>query len=63
MSKHLWGDVPGDTHDRLIACLGFGKFGDGVVPQVVESQPRKRTLDVADVSLTFLVAAGFGGIL
>jgi len=27
-----------DCHNRLIACLGFGKFCDGVMPQVVKAQ-------------------------
>ena len=33
--QHLFRDVPGDVHDRLIAGAALGEFGDEGVPVVV----------------------------
>ena len=39
--QHLRRHVPRNRHDGRIARLRFGKLGDGVVPQIVESKRGK----------------------
>jgi hypothetical protein len=63
VSKHLRRDVSGNCHDRLVAGLGLGKLGDGVVSKIMEAQPSERTLQVLNIRAAFLVAAFVGGTL
>lgn len=58
VGKHLRRDVTRDAHDRGVASLRFGQFGDRVVPQIVEPQPGQRASDLADVGLTWDVSTG-----
>lgn len=38
MFQHFRGHMPGDTANRLIACLGLGEFGNGLMPGFVKTK-------------------------
>jgi len=61
--QHFFGDVAGDTADRLVAGLTFRQLGNGVVAQIVEPEPCRRTLEALNDSLTLFVATDLAGIL
>ena len=46
MRQHGWSNVSSDTHDRLVAGLRLTEFGDGVMPQIVKTQPGSRACDL-----------------
>ncbi|MGC2769939.1 MAG: hypothetical protein WB607_30905 [Candidatus Acidiferrum sp.] len=47
--EHLRRDMSGNAHDRLVAGLGLGKLGNGMMPQIVEAQAMSWAFDFADI--------------
>ena len=63
MRQHLWGNVSGYAHYRLVARSRLSKLRNSVVAQIVETKSCSRAADFADVRLTFLIEADFAGVL
>ena len=57
VGKHLGGYVPRNSHDGLVACLGFGQFGDRAVTKIVEAQPSSRAFAPTDIGLALFLPA------
>ncbi len=55
MREHLGCDVTSNCHHGLIAGPGLGKLSDGVMAEVMETQPGQRTLNLVKIRGASLV--------